>query len=383
MLPFTYAVRNLFRDPVRLLQNLGGAAMVVFLLFAAGAYNQGMDGLLRGSGASHNVIFLGAGSEESVERSEVSADAESRIAAGVRGISTRAGVTAVSGEVHHMGLFDLPGKKGARALARGIGPAAFEVHREVRLVEGEYPRSGEVIVGRLAAHSLGLGEDELGPGTTLRFEGEELTVSGVFSAPGTVMESEIWMGLTDLMTLVLRDTLSCVVVRLESLEDFAEADLFAKQRLDLELVAIRETDYYANLSKFFGPIRMMTWLTAALVATGAVFGGINVLYAAFASRIGELATLQAVGYSRPAILVSLLQESLVSTLAGTLVASVVAVAVLEGVRVPFSMGTFQLTLSAPVLALGLGAALLLGTLGALPPAWRCLMAPIPVALRSR
>ena len=127
----------------------------------------------------------------------------------------------------------------------------------------------------------------------------------------------------------------------------------------------------------------MTWLTAALVATGAVFGGINVLYAAFASRIGELATLQAVGYSRPAILVSLLQESLVSTLAGTLVASVVAVAVLEGVRVPFSMVTFQLTLSAPVLALGLGAALLLGTLGALPPAWRCLMAPIPVALRSR
>ncbi|NLT71073.1 MAG: ABC transporter permease [Verrucomicrobiaceae bacterium] len=383
MLPFAYAIRNLFRDPGRLLQKLGGVALVVFLLFAAGAFNEGMDGLLRGSGAPNNVIFLGAGSEESVERSEISADAESRIAAGVRGISTRAGVAAVSGEVHYMGLFDVAGKTGAQALMRGIRPAAFEVHREVRLVEGEYPRSGEVIVGRLAAHSLGLGEGELRPGTTLRFEGEELTVSGVFVAPGTVMESEIWMGLTDLMTLVLRDTLSCVVVRLETPDDFAEADLFAKQRLDLELVAMRETDYYAKLSEFFGPIRTMTWLTAALVATGAVFGGINVLYAAFSSRIRELATLQAVGYSRPAILLSLVQESLVSTLAGTLLASILAVAILEGVRVPFSMGTFQLTLSAPVLALGLGAALLLGTLGALPPAWRCLVAPIPVALRSR
>ncbi len=383
MLPFAYAIRNLFRDPGRLLQKLGGAVLVVFLLFAAGAFNQGMDGLLRGSGADRNVIFLGAGSEESVERSEISADAASRIAAGVRGISMRAGVAAVSGEVHYMGLFDVAGKKGAQALARGVRPAAFEVHREVRLVEGEYPRSGEVLVGRLAAHTLGLDEGDLRPGAKLRFEGAELTVSGVFAAPGTVMESEIWMDLTDLMTLVQRDTLSCVVVRLEKPENFAEADLFAKQRLDLELIAIRETDYYAKLSEFFGPIRMMTWLTAALVATGAVFGGINVLYAAFASRIRELATLQALGYSRPAILLSLVQESLVATLAGTLLASVLAVVVLEGVKVPFSMGTFELTLSAPVLVLGLGAALLLGTLGALPPAWRCLMAPIPVALRSR
>jgi putative ABC transport system permease protein len=383
MLPFSYAIRHLFRDPARLLQKLGGATLVVFLLFAAGSFNHGMEGLLRGSGAPLNVIFLGAGSEESVERSEVRADAESQIAAGVRGIATRAGVAAVSGEVHYMGLFDVAGKTGARALARGVSPAAFEVHREVRLLEGRYPRSGEVIVGRLAAHAIGVEKGVLKPGSVLRFEGTDLTVAGIFEAPGTVMESEIWMDRSDLMTLVVREALSCVVVRLESMEAFAEADLFAKQRLDLELVAIRETDYYAKLSEFYGPIRMMTWLTAILVAAGAIFGGINVLYAAFAARIRELATLQAVGFSRPAILFSLVQESLVSTLLGTLAASFLAVAILEGVMVPFAMGTFRLTLSPAVLALGLGAGLLLGTLGALPAAWRCLMAPIPVALRSR
>lgn len=383
MLPFTYAIRHLFRDPARLLQKVGGAALVVFLLLAAGSFNHGMEGLLRGSGSPLNVIFLGAGSEESVERSEVRPDAESQISAGVRGISTRAGVAAVSGEVHYMGLFDVAGKTGARALARGVSPAAFEVHREVRLLEGRYPRSGEVIVGRLAAHALGIGEGELKTGAILHFEGVDLSVAGIFEAPGTVMESEIWMDRTDLMTLVLRDTLSCVVVRLEEAIAFPEADLFAKQRLDLELVAIREEAYYAKLAEFYGPIRMMTWLTAALVAAGAVFGGVNVLYAAFASRIRELATLQAIGFSRPAILFSLVQESLVSTLLGTLLASFLALGVLEGVMIPFAMGTFRLTLSAAVLALGLGAALLLGTLGALPPAWRCLMAPIPLALRSR
>ena len=51
----------------------------------------------------------------------------------------------------------------------------------------------------------------------------------------------------------------------------------------------------------------MTWLTAIfLIAAGAAFGGMNMLYAAFATRIREIATLQAVGYSRISIFVSLL-----------------------------------------------------------------------------
>ena len=85
---------------------------------------------------------------------------------------------------------------------------------------------------------------------------------------------------------------------------FVNADLFARQRLDLELVAMRESDYYGKLAQFYAPIRGMTWLTAILIAAGAAFGGMNMLYAAFATRIREIATLQAVGYSRISIFVS-------------------------------------------------------------------------------
>jgi putative ABC transport system permease protein len=126
----------------------------------------------------------------------------------------------------------------------------------------------------------------------------------------------------------------------------------------------------------------MTWLTAGLVAAGAVFGGFNMLYAAFAARIRELATLQAVGFRRRAILLSLVQESMLATLLGTLLASFLAVTFLEGINVPFSIGTFRLLLPTHVLALGLGVGIVLGAIGALPPAARCLGAPLPVALRS-
>jgi len=382
MLPFSYALRNLLRDPWKLIQKVGGSCLVVFLVFAAGSFNRGMEEILRASGSRENAIILGAGSEESVERSEIALQTESHVTSGIRGIEKRLGVPAVSGEVHYMGVIEIGGQGEAQALLRGVTPAAFEVHQEASVVEGRYPRPGEVLVGRLAWHTLGVPEASLEPGAEITFEGQTLKIAGLFAAPGTVMESEVWMNRTDLMTLAQRESLSCVVIHLESEDDYREADLFCKQRFDLELVAIRESDYYARLARFYGPIRGMTWLTAGLVGAGAVFGGLNMLYAAFASRIRELGTLQAVGFPRSAILVSLVQESLLAVLLGTLLAALLAVWLLEGVNVPFSIGTFQLTLQLPIILLGLGTGVALGTLGALPPALRCLGAPLPAALRG-
>jgi putative ABC transport system permease protein len=216
----------------------------------------------------------------------------------------------------------------------------------------------------------------------VKLDGSEMTVSGTFAAPGTVMESEVWANLSDLRMLAQRETVSCVVLRLDDPADFAEADLFSKQRLDLELTAIRESDYYAALSSFFRPLRVMTWITAGLVAAGAVFGGLNTLYAAFASRIRELATLQAIGFTRRAILASLIQESLLACLTGTLLASVLALVFLDGRTIPFSIGAFTVSITPGVALSGLTTGVLLGILGALPPAFRCLKPALPAALRA-
>jgi len=382
MLPLSYALRNLLRDPGRLLQKVGGAAVVVFLVLAAGAFNRGMETLLSASGSPRNVILLGAGSEESVERSQIPVQVETLAAAGVRGIETRLGTPSVSGEVHYMAELLFPDGHTAQALLRGVTPAAFEVHRKARILEGRYPGPGEVLVGRLAYHSLNVPAESLRPGETITFEGQDFTVSGIFAAPGSVLESEVWFDRNDLMTLTQRDTLSCVVLRLDTPDDFANAELFATQRLDLELTAMRESDYYAKLSAFYAPIRAMTWLTAALIAAGAVFGGFNMLYAAFASRIRELATLQAIGYSRPAIFVSLVEESLLATLTGTFLAALAMTLFIDGQTINFSMGAFRMTLAGEVALAGLLVGLLLGIIGSIPPALRCLGSPLPSALRS-
>ncbi len=381
MLPLSYAVRNLFRSKSRLLQTIGGSAMVVLLVMASVAINNGMKRVLSASGSDRNVILVGAGSEESIQRSEVAERIAGIAEAAVPGIQETLGVRAVSSEIHYMNYLDLPDGRRSQAMLRGVTLQALRVHPEVRLLQGNFPAAGELMVGRLAWRKLGLAESDLQVGGILTLENQPLKISGIFAAPGTVLESEIWAMLGDLRVLAKRETLSCVVLRLDDPADYAEADLFAKQRLDLELSALRESDYYDRLSAFFKPLRAMTWITAGLIAAGAIFGGVNTLYAAFASRVREMATLQAIGFGRSALLWSLVQESTLACLTGALLASVAAVVLLDGRTIPFSIGAFTLEVGPAVAITGILTGLILGLLGALPPAIRCLKPPLPTALR--
>lgn len=381
MLPFSYAVRNLFRSKSRLLQTIGGSALVVLLVMSAVAINDGMKRVLSASGSDRNVILIGAGSEESIQRSEVPDRTEGIAGAGISGISETLGVRAVSSEIHYMNYLGFPDGRRSQAMFRGVTPQALRVHPEVRLLEGAFPAAGQMMAGRLAWRKLGLKEGELKIGASVLIDSQEMEISGVFAAPGTVLESELWTTLGDLRVLAKRETVSCVILRLDDPADFAEADVFAKQRLDLELSALRESDYYARLSSFFKPLRAMTWITAGLIAAGALFGGVNTLYAAFASRVREMATLQAIGFGRVSLLLSLVQESTLACLSGTLLASLLALLLLDGRTVPFSIGAFTLEIGPAAAITGILTGLFLGLLGALPPAIRCLKPALPVALR--
>jgi putative ABC transport system permease protein len=145
---------------------------------------------------------------------------------------------------------------------------------------------------------------------------------------------------------------------------------------------LREKDYFSQMRTFYRPIRSMVWITTLLIALGAVLGGLNTMYATFAARVRELGALQSLGFSRSAITLNLVQESVLAVVAGALPAAATALWLLDGAAIRFSMGVFGLKVDAIVLAIGLGAGLLLGIVGALPPAWRCLRPSIAEALKT-
>ena len=223
--------------------------------------------------------------------------------------------------------------------------------------------------------------ERLAIGNSLYFYDRTWTIVGTLDAPRSIMQSEIWAPLSDVQIASKRDNLSCVVLTLADAQ-FDDVDLFARQRLDLELIAVRENDYYSKLASFFDPIRAVVWATALLIASGGILGGLNTMYAAFASRVRELGVLQSMGFSRRAVIVSLVQESVLACIAGTLLAAIISLVSLDGLTVQFSAGVFGLTIDPTVLLLGVVAGVLLGLIGALPPTLRCLKLPITEALKS-
>ncbi len=386
-LPFEYAYRNLGRSRVRLFASLLGSALVVLLVLAAAGFVRGMQLTLSQQDTLHeNVIILGAGSEESIERSQIQAAVEGITAASIAGLREEAGVTLVSPEIHTaLPVWETADVEAVRhAMLRGVRPVALLVHSEVEIFDGRPPRSGleEMMVGELAATRLGLPDDRLAVGKTLYFDNRDWTIVGRFRAPNTVMDAEIWLPLTDLQIATKRESsLSCAVVTLDT-ATYIDVDIFAKSRLDLEIIAISERDYYNSIAAFYRPIRIMIIATAALIAIGGLLGGLNTMYAAFAARVRELGMLQTLGFTRSAIVLNLSEESVFTAACGAIVGAALGLVLLDGLAIRFSMGAFAITVDAPVMLIGLAGGLLVGLVGAIPPAARCLQLPITEALKA-
>lgn len=364
--------------------SIGGSMLVVLLVLAAAGFVTGMQHAFVESGNSKNVILLGTGSEESLERSEIPMRTPGIVAASISGLAERAGIEAVSPEIHLAMPVSLTKEaKGNLAVLRGITSAAWIVHSNARIIQGRAPESGreEAVVGRMAALSFGFNPPDDAIGHAIWVDGIEIKIVGLLAADGGVIEGEIWYPLTDLQILAQRDSLSCVVLTRDTATN-PEVAAFATRRLDLEIVALTEQEYFSALSAFYRPIEMMVILTAILISIGGVLGGLNTAYAAFASRVREIGMLQTLGYSRGAIIYSLLQESLLASSVGALIACLIGLLLLDGQAIRFSMGVFGIEIDALVLAGGLAAGLFLGLVGALIPAWRCLNLPIPEALRA-
>lgn len=398
LLPISYAARNLGRSPTRLALSVGGAGLVALLSMAGAGFAIGMNSALRASGLPSNVLLLGAGSEESVERSEISRATAGVVAASLAGIASLNGQPIASPEINVALTVSIQGAPTERdssegtGLVRGITPNAFIVHPQARMTAGRAPEAGagEVALGASAARAAGLDPlllqaaltDDGAGGPEVLVDTRPFRVVGLFQAPGTVMDGETWMPITDTLVLTQRDTISSLIVTLKPDALTADVEDFAQRRIDLELTAISEPAYYASQSAFYRPVRIMVIASAALVAAGAMLGGLNTMYAAFASRVREIGMLQVLGYTRAAVVVSLLQESLIASVSGALLAVITALLFIDGIAIRFSMGTFGIQIDELVVAIGLASGIAVGFAGCVIPAIRCLRLPLPAALKS-
>ncbi len=383
LLPWDYGVRNLFRRPSRSVLTLGGLTIVVLLVLVVVGFIRGLEKSLAATGNPNVVLVYALSSAADVENSSIAGRTPALLVASVDGVRSQHGVEYVSPELY-LGtrITTVNMKEPGMGLVRGVTTTAPLVRSQVQLAEGRWPQAGEVMVGRLAHSKLGASEEDLALGQQITFDGHSWTVSGRFTAAGSAFESEIWAPLADLQTALKRQDLSLVAVGMDSPDRVADVDMFCRERVDLELKAVSESGYYADMQKHYKPVRMLGWVVVALVAGSGIFAGLNTMYGAVVGRARELATLQALGFRRRAIMLTLIQEATLLACAGALAACIVGLTMVDGAAIRFTMGAFMLKVDSVGISVACGVAILLGVVGAIPPALKAMRLPVAEAIKS-
>jgi putative ABC transport system permease protein len=212
----------------------------------------------------------------------------------------------------------------------------------------------------------------------------------MFEADGGVAETEIWCDARTLQSAYRRgNSYQSVLVRLDSPQSFDAFKDWLTTNPQVSVSVRRETDYYAAQSTTLSTlVRTIGFGIAGLMAIGAIFGAILTMYTAVATRAREIATLRALGFNAPAVLVSVLAESMLLAALGGLIGGIAAYVGFNGYQTStmnfqtFSQVAFAFRVTPTLLGLGLIWSLAMGLIGGIMPAFRAARLPIATALRE-
>ncbi len=385
-IPVRYTLRNLWTRKLTTVLTAGGMALVVFVFAAVQMLDTGLRQTLVATGQPENVLVTrraaNAEISSSVDRSQAAIfEAQPEIA--IDG----AGERLVSKEI--VILITLPKRETGQATnvtTRGIGAAGFGLRPQVRLVQGRAfePGSSEVVVGRSLAERF----EGASVGNVLRFGGREWRVTGVFDSGGAAFDSEVWGDADQLMQAFRRNAYSSVIARLVdvSLHEPLRTRLDGDPRLTLDVK--KERIFYEDQSQALSRFISYLGLTLSIIfSIGAMIGAMITMYAAVATRVGEIGTLRALGFRRSAVLSAFLLESILLGAIGGAVGIALA-SVMQLVQIStmnwqsFAELAFTFTLTPRIAMLSFGFAIVMGVIGGFLPAVRAARLSIIDALRA-
>lgn len=377
MVPLKYIARSIYRRKTSSFAAIAGSALVVLVFAAALMIPSAIDRISNRSKHPDIAIVVSRGA--STETESYLEEEAARVAAGAKEVAVLPnGQPAAAPELVTTVLMEKLEVEGARqerevlVRVRGLTERSAALRPEVRVVEGRLPKLGttEAMVGQpLRGKFKGL---ELGQSFEVK-RGQPLTIVGVF-ASGGLEESEVLVDANVLRDALGREGLySSVRARVPAERfDVYKAAIEDQKRLGAEVV--RESDFIASQ---FGPqaamMQALGFCVALFFGIGGVIGALITMHSAVANRFREIGTLRALGFSRTAVVLSVVIESTLVTTLGGLVGALIALAV---GRIEISMinvltlseMVFRLQPDPKLIVAAMAFALVLGLMGGLFPA---------------
>lgn len=362
-------------------------ALVVMVLLGFLAMSNGFRQTLQGTGSADVAVMLRGGAQAELN-SGLSVD-QVRLIEEAPGIARdAAGTPIVSGELYVIvnGL-KRTSQTEANLPLRGVGPAAQSLRQGFSIVQGRSyePGTNELIVGEGIIREFS-GFDL---GETVRLGSNEWVVVGIFSTGGSVFDSEIWTDLSVIQNLYQRGTsVQSIRARLTSPEAIDELIAYADNEPRLNLDIESEIDYFAGQAGGTSNLIMyLGWPLAIAMAIGALAGAWNTMYSSVDTRMREIATLRAIGFSGFAAAIGTMVESLILAGIGGLIGAVAVYLMFNGVSAStlgsgFTQVVFSFAVTSSSIITGIILALIVGFLGGLIPAIRAATVPLLAVHRS-
>lgn len=361
-------------------------AVVVAVLLAFLAMANGFRTTLQGSGSEELAVLMRTGSQAEINsvlsREQVNLIAESP------GIARDTNGPLISPELY---LIVDGKKKGTQTKAnlpfRGIDERGLDLRPTIQIVQGRMfePGKNEIVVGEAILREFSGFE----LGNTIKLGRAQWQVVGVFSAGGSIFDSELWADIRTVQSQFERgNTVQIVRAKLTTPGDITaiEESIKADQRLNLDVKT--EKAFYQEQSQGISDlIFYIGWPLAIAMALGALAGALNTMYNSVAQRSGEIATLRAIGFPGLPVFCGTLFESLVLSLLGGILGAFAAFLFFDGLTTStlgssFTQIVFKFDMNADVLMDGIVLALVIGFVGGFFPAMRAARLPVLLAFAA-
>ncbi len=369
--PFTMALRNLARRPLRTLFTALGVAIGISAIIAIVGISAGMESSWEKALKARGTDLVVSSKSSGMMPTPMDMELTARVAASP-GVADATGILWQQLSIEDGPMVVVSGREWG-----GFG------WNNLKIVRGRLPRDAAekaVVLGLTAAEILGKNL-----GDTVQIELEEFEVVGVIDGGAVVENGSIAVSLPWLQTACgLTGKISFINVRLsQPVSEAAARDI--GRRIEAAVPGVRATLAGETLaaSRSFQMMRAGSWATSLLATLAGVFGVMNTMLMAVFERTREIGILAALGWRRGKIIAIIMIESVALCLSGFLLGTAMGLLMLAGLaRSPLLRGTLEPQVSTNLLLGALAVSILVGVVSSIYPGWKSANTPPGVALQA-
>ncbi|MGD9125494.1 MAG: FtsX-like permease family protein, partial [Desulfarculaceae bacterium] len=214
---------------------------------------------------------------------------------------------------------------------------------------------------------------DLKPGGAINLMGRRFMVAGISRNQSALSQGGVFLALKPMQELVgKKETVTFINLRLAGEPDQESVRQVRRQLAQahpgLEFLPTAEV---TKQNRILGIFRAMSWGTSFLAMLISAIFVLNTMVMSVSERTKEIGILSAVGWAKSRIMSMILLEGVLLSLLGGLAGMALGLGGMDLLAAKTEVGTFiQPRISASALAEAGAAAVLLGALGSLYPAWR-------------